>query len=110
MVPPRRIKDNGYAIFLGGWGGEAGLREGGVNKVHCGLRENGEFFPLSSPPYDIKKPLRRRKRQAIIDEYVYAPHFVPTITGQAACRVDASGSPDLRRLYQKAAVPYQTKL
>ena len=57
-----------------------------------------------------KKPLRRRKRQAIIDEYVYPPHFVPTITGQAACRVDASGSPDLRRLYQKAAVPYQTKL
>ena len=93
----------------GGWGGGR-LREGGVNKVHCGLRENGEFFSLSSPPYDIKKPLRRRKRQAIIDEYVYAPHFVPTITGQAACRVDASGSPDLRRLYQKAAVPYQTNL
>ena len=57
-----------------------------------------------------KKPLRRRKRQAIIDEYVYPPHFVPTITGQAACSVDASGSPDLRRLYQKAAVPCQTKL
>ena len=59
---------------------------------------------------DIKKPLRRRKRQAIIDEYVYPPHFVPTITGQAACSVAASGSPDLRRLYQKAAVPCQTKL
>ena len=86
------------------------LREGGVNKVHCGLCENGEFFPLPSPPYDIQKPLRRRKRQAIIDEYVYPPHFVPTITGQAACSVAASGSPDLRRLYQKAAVPCQTKL
>ena len=47
VVPPRRIKDNGYAIFLVGWGGgegEGGLREGGVNKVHCGLCENGEFF------------------------------------------------------------------
>ena len=111
VVPPRRIKDNGYAIFLVGWGGgEGGLREDGVNKVHCGLCENGEFFPLPSPPYDTKKPLRRRKPEAIIDEYVYPPHFVPTITGQAACRVDASGSPDLRRLYQKAAVPYQTKL
>ena len=89
-------------------GGE--LREGGVNKVHCGLCENGEFSPLPSPPYDTTKPLRRRKSQAIIDEYVYPPHFVPTITGQAACSVDASGSPDLRRLYQKAAVPCQTKL
>ena len=97
-------------FFWWGGGGGRGLREGGVNKVHCGLCENGEFFPLPSPPYDIKKPLRRRKRQAIIDEYVYPPHFVPTITGQAACRVDVSGSPDLRRLYQKAAVPYQTKL
>ena len=89
-------------------------REGGkgdgVNKVDYGLCKNGEVFALPSPPYDTKKPLRRRKRQAIIDEYVYPPHFVPTITGQAACRVDASGSPDLRRLYQKAAVPYQTKL
>ena len=93
---------------MGGEGGE--LREGGVNKVHCGLCENGEFSPLPSPPYDTKKPLRRRKPQAIIDEYVYPPHFVPTITGQAACSVDASGSPDLRRLYQKAAVPCQTKL
>ena len=38
-------------------GGGGGLREGGVNKVHCGLCENGEFSPLpSSPPYDTKKP------------------------------------------------------
>ena len=91
--------------FLGG----VGLREGGVNKVHCGLCENGEFF-LSLVLLDTKKPLRRRKPEAIIDEYVYPPHFVPTITGQAACSVDASGSPDLWRLYQKAAVPYQTKI
>ena len=63
MVPPRRIKDNGYAIFLVGWGGggEGGLREGGVNKVHCGLCENGEFFPLPSPPYDIKKASSEEK-------------------------------------------------
>ena len=86
------------------------LRDGGVNKVHRGLCENGEFFPLPSPPYDTNKPLWRRKPQATIDEYVYSPHFVPTITGQAACSVNRSGSPDLRRLYQKAAVPCQTKL
>ena len=58
MVPPTRIKDNGYAIFWwgggGGGGGRGGLREGGVNKVHCGLCENGEFFPLPSPPYDYR--------------------------------------------------------
>ena len=96
--------------FFGGVGGWGELREIGVSKVHRGLCENGEFIPLPSLPYDTKKPLRRRKPEAIIDEYVYPPHFVPTITGQAACRVDASGSPDLRRLYQKAAVPYQTKL
>ena len=85
-----------------GWGG-GGLGVGGVSKVHCGLCENGEFSPLPSPPYDTKP-------EAIIDEYVYPPHFVPTITGQAACSVNRSGSPDLRRLYQKAAVPCQTKL
>ena len=36
---------------------------------------------------------------------IYLPHFDPTITGQAACRVDPSGAPDLRRLNQNAAVP-----
>ena len=33
------------------------------------------------------------------------PHFVPTITGHAACLVDWSGSPDFKRLNQNAAVP-----
>lgn len=33
-------------------------------------------------------------------------HFVPTITGHAACLVDWSGSPDFNRLNQNAAVPF----
>ena len=36
-VVPREIEDNGYAK-LEGWGGE------GVNKVHYGICENGEWL------------------------------------------------------------------
>ena len=89
------------------WGGIKGRRS--KQGALWSMPKMVNFF-LSPVLLDTKKPLRRRKPEAVIDEYVYPPHFVPTITGQAACRVDASGSPDLRRLYQKAAVPYQTKL
>ena len=34
------------------------------------------------------------------------PHFDPIITGQAACLVDIFPAPDLRRLYQNTASPW----
>ena len=49
------------------------LGEGRVNKVHCGLCENGEVFPLPGPPYDTKNPFLRRKPQAIIDDCIPTP-------------------------------------
>ena len=47
-----------------------------------------------------------RTREWWIVSLEYLPHFDPTITGQAACRVLVSGRPLLSRLYQNTASPY----